>query len=97
MDTMSPILPGSRCTGVNYGLGIAASGGRRQCLHCVVVHIRKGMRDELARRGSDWHWKMMGWAGNLHRPDGRTERNTKTCGAGEQALTISLISTKSGP
>lgn len=39
----------------------------------------------------------MGWAGNLHRPYGRTERNTKTCGAGEQALTISLISTKSGP
>lgn len=55
MDTMSPILPGSRCTGVNYHLGIAASGGRRQCLRCVVVHIRKGMRDELARRVSDWH------------------------------------------
>lgn len=55
MDTMSPILPGNRCTGVNYGLRIAASGGRRQCLRCVVVHIRKGMRDELARRGSDWH------------------------------------------
>lgn len=27
MDTMSPILPEDRRTGVNYGLGIAASGG----------------------------------------------------------------------
>lgn len=29
VDTMSPILPGNRRTGVNYGLWIAASGGGR--------------------------------------------------------------------
>lgn len=46
MDTMLPILPEDRRTGVIYGLGIAASGGRRQCVRWVVIRIRKGMRDE---------------------------------------------------
>lgn len=46
LDTMLPILPGNRHTDVDCGLGTTASGGRRQCLRWVVVHIRKGMRDE---------------------------------------------------
>lgn len=48
METMSPILPGNRRTGVNYGLWTAATGGRRQCVRWVVAHIGKGMRDEEA-------------------------------------------------
>lgn len=70
LDTMLPILPGNRHTDVDYGLGTTVSGGRRQCLRWVVVHIRKGMRDEKARGDLNHH--------GLQR--------RQTCGAGEEAL-----------
>lgn len=56
IDTMLPILPGNRHTGIDCGLETTASGGRRHCLRCVVGHIRKGMRDEKARGAPGRSW-----------------------------------------
>lgn len=36
IDTMLPILPGNRHTGVDYGPWTTASGERRQCLRWLA-------------------------------------------------------------